>query len=305
MAFRRFRNTQRRPIQGRRRVVRTRHRRVMRTRRSRVPKRAILNLVSRKKRDAMAGLSQTAGTQNNGPLVMTANTTNSGFGVFVVPWVPTARDFFVNPSGNHSDINDQSTRTAQRCFIRGVQERIRMYTSTSLPWEWRRIVFAFKGTAIMLPIGSAFTPYYADSSSGWRRYALNLTATTSTSDQIASANNLLGFMFRGRIGQDYFDPLTAITDTNIVKIMSDRTRRIASSNNSGTQKVYKLWHPVNKTLVYSDSEDGDEEDAGFLSTPGRPGCGDIYVVDIFKPHPSASTDILSFGPEASLFWHER
>lgn len=249
----------------------------------------------------MAPFNQVGSTQNNGPLIMQANQTNASFGVFIVPWIFTARSI-----DSTAVVWDDDARTAETCYIRGLKERVRIYTSTSLPWEWRRIIFTLKGDFIYNgPNATATTPLYIETSSGYQRFCLATTAAGSSVNQVNVAANLCDQIFRGALGTDYPDPLTAPTDATRTKILYDKTIVIKSSNNSGTQITKQFWHPINKNLVYNDAEVGETKLPFALSTTSRPGVGDCYVVDIFKPHPSATTDVLSFGPEATLYWHEK
>lgn len=261
-----------------------------------------MNVASQKKRDVMPPFAQpTLSAAALGPLIMNG-VVPSSYGVHTVAWIATARDMTIDTTGSLGIKPMQATRTSTQVYLRGLSERIRFYTSSSLPWEWRRILFTFKGYDIMNYAGGSL-PLYLETSSGWSRY-MPLLANISTTG-IGVEAQLFSELFEGVLGNDWQDPLTARTDRFRAKVLYDHTRRIQSPNDSGTQEVHKLWHPINSTMVYDDEEKGGNVVTNVLSTRSR-GMGDVYVVDIFKPHPSASTgDSLSFAPETSLYWHER
>ena len=66
-----------------------------------------------------------------------------------------------------------------------------------------------------------------------------------------------------------------------------------------------MWLPINKTLVYSDEEAGNDINQGQLSTLGRQGLGDVFVLDLFDCSTANNASSLVFEPEATLYWHER
>lgn len=63
---------------------------------------------------------------------------------------------------------------------------------------------------------------------------------------------------------------------------------------------------MNKNLTYDDDENGGDLQSNFLSTLGKRGMGDYWVIDIFGAAPGATAgSTLVFAPEASLYWHEK
>lgn len=270
-------------------------------------RRHLLDVASKKKRDTMRSYAAIASAVNPGPLVMGGGASIApAFGMHIVPWLATARDLDNSAGGGLPA--QMAQRTATSCFMRGLRETIRLSTSTSSPWEWRRVCFTLKGNPVTVVNSTGvLVPYwYETAPDGWIRLALDLTASSATSDQLAIAAQLVTHIFEGTYGSDFSDILTAKLDTTKISVRYDHTTNIQSSNNSGTQNVFKRWHGMNHNLIYEDTENGALMTEGITSTEGRPGMGDFYVVDFFKPHPSATaSDQLSFQPQATLYWHER
>lgn len=210
-------------------------------------------------------------------------------------WCATAR---TNENGNTTGTKfDEATRTATTCFMRGLQERVEIQTSSSIPWQWRRILFTAKGVQNALTTGGNF--WLANlTSNGYRRTVNEVFGVNQTS--------LNGSLFSGAEGSDWDDPMVAKVDARRVTVLYDKIRTIASGNASGVIRRYKFWHAFNKNLVYSDDEVGGQEAASQYSTLGKPGMGDVYVVDIIKPlGGSVSGDQMLFRPNSTLYWHEK
>jgi len=106
---------------------------------------------------------------------------------------------------------------------------------------------------------------------------------------------------------DYINVMTAKTDNSDVTIKYDKTVTIASGNQEGVQRNHKRYHPMNKTLVYETLEQGEQVNIDNMSTPGKPGMGDYYVVDFFQARylSQADTGDLIFDPRSTLYWHEK
>lgn len=67
-----------------------------------------------------------------------------------------------------------------------------------------------------------------------------------------------------------------------------------------------MWHSMNKNLVYADDENAGGLNVQFYSTQSKAGMGDFIVVDYFQARKgSTSSQQLSFGTTATLYWHEK
>lgn len=272
-------------------------------------KKRILNASSRKKRDGMLPLTNTGATgvpissfQATQGYISAVNTVNAGCQAFFL-WNATAR---TSDYTSNNSVIQASARTSQTCYIRGLSEHIRVQTSSGLPWFYRRIVFRIKlsgfpvaeGSPLILPVD-----YYQDTNSiGMRRLLYNFIGANTPN----TLSNIQSYLFKGRGGADWNEMIIAPVDTTQVDLMYDKTFTIKSGNAVGTVREFKHWHPCNKNLVYDDDEDGAEMDPSYYSVLGKQGMGNLYVADIFSCGQGAtSTDILTFNPTATLYWHEK
>jgi len=268
-------------------------------------KKRILNISSRKKRDGMRPVSLpqfVTGSAINAPYTMNASSQ-----LTVLGWIATARDNEVQSTppvvGN---IINEACRTATRCFMRGLKENIEITTSSGAAWRWRRICFTFKSNEIVRNEANpnGVSQLWFEDSSGYRRGLFSLTSANS--EAVAVFGNLQTLLFKGALGIDYDSFMTAPLDTRRVNPKYDKIRTIKSGNQNGTVKEYREWYPMNKNLVYDDDENGDLESLSFISTSGKEGMGDYYVVDFFAPVATAlASDALIFDPTATLYWHEK
>ena len=275
----RRRTTRRIPRRTTRRVITRPRRSGYRSRR------ALLNVTSKKKQDNM--LPYATNPDGSGGTPTSFGVPQSG-GLFL--WNATARDRV--PSTG--DYNASSLRESDVCYMRGLKERIVLTPSDSVSWMWRRICFTTKGG------NSVFTPIanYIETSRGWNRLLVNSAGSTT-------AVAITSYIFKGTVNVDWIDNMTAKVDTQRVKLMSDTTRVIGSGNSVGRFHRYNRWYPMNKTLVYANDENGESETTDVVSTLGRQGMGDYYVLDIFKCADTATSHVLDFNPEATLYWHEK
>lgn len=261
-------------------------------------RKTLLNVTSIKKKDTMLSYTNvTAAAPFGGATFGIAAATLTGAtSAYEFLYCPTARDMFVNNTSTIGPTAMNSLRTASTCFIRGISEKIHIQSSTSQPWVWRRIVFAYKGPAfaITAPAGALIQQELVPQ--GQVRTVTNYNQSNLIREQL----------FRGKQGIDWTDIFMAPIDTANYNPLYDKTMTITSGNDSGFNKVYSRWHPINKNLTYNDDEDGLGEDTAKFSTAGRPGIGDIYVYDILRAEAAATTsDVLLFEPNAVLYWHER
>ncbi len=141
-----------------------------------------------------------------------------------------------------------------------------------------------------------------ENNSGWTRVVSNANGPTPSNIM----NSLVDLLFKGRQGIDWTNFFNAKTDNSRLTIKYDHTTAIRSGNANGIMRQYNRWHPMNKTLVYDDDENGTRQSEGFLSTQGRAGMGDYYVIDIIAAGSGSTiSDVLTFNPSATLYWHER
>lgn len=270
-------------------------------------KRAILNATSRKKKDTMLAVSNTAiNGQSQTVAVSPAYVIGTGGGRFL--YCPTARDL-TNGAGNLGSIAQQAVRTSTACYMRGLAENLRIQTSSGIPWFHRRICFTNKGPAPFViratadpgPTPNPSVPFY-DGPQGMQRLWLNM----SLNNMPNTINEREGVIFKGSQGLDWNDPIVAPLDTSRITVKYDKTWTIKSGNERGTVFERKLWHPMNKTLVYDDDEAGDTESTSFLSTDSKAGMGDYYVYDIIQPGTGAvASDVILIQSNSTLYWHEK
>ncbi|AGU67664.1 capsid protein [Gerygone associated gemycircularvirus 3] len=265
-------------------------------------KKRILNLTSRKKRDTM--LTWTNTTTSGGqvsPRPDAAYVKGDTGGSFL--WVPTARDLVVG--SNLATIALESARTSTTCYMRGLSEKLRLSTSSGVPWFHRRICFTFKGAQ---PFQSNFTgdtgsnQLYLENSNGLTRLMFNQAVTIPPNYQ----NQINSVIFKGAQGVDWSDVIIAPIDTRRISLKYDRTWTYRSGNANGTVMEKKMYHPMNKNIVYDDDESGTSETTSYYSVDSKAGMGDYYVWDIFTSGPGGTaTDLLRCDISSTLYWHEK
>lgn len=273
------------------------------TRKRPMSKKSILNITSRKKRDTMLSYSNTnsAGAQITpaaGPMYVKGDT-----GAYAL-WVATARDLTPG-SGGLGTVANESSRTATSCYMRGLSDKLRIQTSSGLPWFHRRIVFTSKGIDPFRLASSSDTgasQQFLENSNGMVRLLFN-NLINNTPNYL---NNINGVIFKGAQGVDWSDFVTAPTDPRRITVKFDKTWTMQSGNNLGVVRERKLWHGMNKTLVYDDDESGTSESTSYFSTDSKSGMGDVYVLDFIQPGTGgAATDLMRFESTATLYWHEK
>lgn len=243
------------------------------------------------------------GTATRAPLVMTGrpsggDTNTSLSPPFISPnmifWTATARN--LGDASTPSFFSNTASRSATTCYMRGLAEGVEINTNSPAMWEWRRICFTIKYP----PLNTS----YNDNTVGYARYLLNLSASAATGD-VTQYQATREFMFAGTFGIDYNNVMIANLDSTRIDIKYDKTRRIASGNQSGVLRRYKMWHPMNKNLVYDDEENGSAMTASNRSVLDKRGMGDYHVVDFFKCQTESASDTLSMNTSATLYWHEK
>nr|QJB18629.1 MAG: capsid protein [Genomoviridae sp.] len=261
-------------------------------------KKRILNITSRKKRDTMLPWSNVTASSQSGSTIYNPYAAQLIGGTSVVPmfiWSPTARD--LNKNSGAGSVIDMASRSASLCYMRGIKESVEIQVVNGLPWQWRRIIFTAKGIQDLIPNTPSFQPYH-ETSYGMMR-SLNQPPT-------ATRNNIETLIFKGAANTDWNDVIVAPLDRSRVTVRYDKVITLASGNDDGVMRRYNRWHPFNKNLRYDDDEAGDSMATNNWSVTGKEGMGDVYIVDYFRPRVgSTADDILYFGPNATLYWHER
>lgn len=264
-------------------------------------KKRILDVTSLKKRDTMMPYTNTTAASQQGSATYTASpaiitggyTTDSPF-----VWCATSRGIATNSGGSVGTKYYAATRTASDCYMKGIAENIEIQVSDGCPWQWRRICFTYKGIQNLLPNATGFGLGLLTSNGQAR--VVNKTANNGVRDALEEV------LFKGAKFSDWFDQMTASLDNSRVTVKYDRTRTIASGNEDGVIRKYKMWHPMNKTLRYADDESGGGETTGNFSVQSKVGMGDYMIVDYFVPRiGSTSANQLSFSPQSTLYWHEK
>lgn len=269
--------------------------------RSSMSKRRILNTSSRKKRNGMLTWSNTTNTGTNQTVQVGNGYVNNGGAFFI--WCPTAQTLDLN-----STVQNVSSRSSSTCYMKGLSEHIRIQTSSGIPWFHRRICFTTRGIS---PFNTAaqqdnamFQPYtpYSDTTNGIERLFFN----TQNNVMPVTQAGMWTVLFKGTNGRDWNDLLMAPVDNSRVTVKFDKTWTMQSGNTNGIVRERKLYHPMNKNLVYDDDESGDVEVGAYFSTEAKAGMGDYYVVDIIQAGSGAtSSDFLQISANSTLYWHEK
>lgn len=272
---------------------------------SRKTKRAVLDVTTVKKRDNMLSYTNEAGATgtnyNLSPaLLTTAGDASTNVNPWTFLWMPTARDLTTG-SGALNNRTDETARTSTYPYMVGLKESIEIQTSDGLPWQWRRICFAAK-LGNFIATTATFTAFYESTNDGYRRVVNRLAGDRSG----GQTYTLYEILFAGQNQSDWFDPMVAKTDRNRLDIMYDKTITIAAGNEQGMIRKYTRYHPMGKTLVYADDENGTFPQNSFFSVTSKQGMGDYYVVDIIRPryNPGVGHNLV-FNPQATLYWHEK
>lgn len=259
-------------------------------------KKRLLNITSRKKRDTMVlqtnvstGTPVGSNTYNRGPAPITGNA--------IYIWCATARDL-TELSGAPNQVINESARNSTTCYMRGLKEKITFSSNDATPWLWRRIVIFSKNPnyrSSTTGSGTTFSPYI-ENSAGYARVVNQPFQGAAYDDGL----------WKGQINVDWDDFMTAPVDTRRNDVAYDKTITISSGAQLGTYRSYNRWHAINKNLTYDDDEAGQTMQYSHFSTMDKRGCGDMYVIDVFKPGAGAQAgSILYFKPEATLYWHEK
>lgn len=276
---------------------------------SRSTRRKIIETVALKKRDDMMLQTYVTATEPYAtaatqlPAVLRGDFNGSGVPAdrpldrtpYAFLWCATARGI--------TDSVSDSARTVLDPYMVGLREAIEIQVTTGCPWQWRRICFTTKRdmvAALGTTGNSKFFTGLSDASA--RRTIATLAGNRNTGEQYA----LYELLFQGQNATDWVDPMVAKVDTTRASIRYDKTMTITCGNERGMIRKYRRWHSMNKRLVYNGDESGGNEISSDFSTRDAPGMGDYYVLDLFRArNGAASDDILTFSPQATLYWHEK
>lgn len=274
-------------------------------------KRTILNMTSRKKRDTMTGYTNsTAAAQTGGttystdPAIVTGGLNANQVNAFL--WCATGRtNQVVNPGGNTLVPGSEfyaACRTDSNPYMVGLAERIEIQCNSGMPWQWRRICWTQKGPYGIPTPSASFNVVNQNPITGYDRIMNQVAGNPGSGDQY----ELFHQIFKGQVGTDWVDVMTAPTDSQQITVKYDKTITLSSGNEDGFIRTYKRWHPMKKTLSYGDEEYGNVTNASGFSTTAKRGMGDYYVLDLFRARQgSATNDSISVRPVATLYWHEK
>lgn len=251
-----------------------------------------MNIAAIKKHDNMMPVTRNAdGTIVNGPI-----STQSGFSSL---YMPSARKLAPTAAG-------ESTRARQQTFSVGYKERVQIDCYGGGVWKWRRVVFSLKGTALFEDPNEEWNDPYLDRSTDPEGCDMVRLINQPTANQ---SSLIRSFLWDGTENVDWTSEFTAKVDTSRVTPHYDRTYTFNPRNESGFSRTFRMWHPTRKNLIYSEDEEGGlpNGQGWYLSTPGRPGMGDLYVYDIMYlvVQSAAGGATAAFQPEGTYYWHER
>lgn len=255
-------------------------------------------MTSTKKKDNMPSYSNTTPEfPNGGTTYGPRPATLIGGVTYIFPWVASARPG-ADLSGALAVPIEDAARTKTVCYMKGLKEKIQIQTSSGLPWQWRRVCFTLKGTLLTATDAPAYR---------WSLLTSNgmVRILNSVEGNNAGAT-ILNTIFDGQNQLDWLNIFNAKLDNDVISVKYDKTRILQSGNASGILRNINLWHPMNKNLNFNDDEAGDGEATNRYSASGKKGMGDYYVVDFIKAGTGAgASDLMTFEPEATLYWHEK
>lgn len=272
----------------------------------------ILDITSVKKKDHMrvVGVSERPGAVE--PFAVFANTYNACL------YAPTVR------ARNDRASPDMPARTSKEVYWKGYKDELVIQSATSDPWEWRRIVFSVKGgpDATGVEVG-AFSPLEFNdiggvpslepaSTTGTIQNPAGLIGITRAARKMlaltpAAIQGFTGGLFKGinqiDFNTGYGQMLTSAVDKENIHIHSDVTRSIRSGNDSGVLKKFKIYHPLEKKMVYADQESGSLLTQTSFAASNSP-LGDVYIFDLFVQLQGAPGSLTVSG-QGTAYWHER
>jgi len=259
-------------------------------RRRKMTSRRVRDIASRKKYDTIFGA-----TSND---VQSTGQANIFAGTNYFMWCPTWRQ-------RRTASTDEHVRANQEVFMRGIKDRIMVSATFSLIhrrvcfWSHRRIddarPFVFDN------------PDVIDAPSYQRR---NLVALYPNLDE-----EIFEYLFKGTVGFDYSENSRWDTplDNKRVKVVYDKqytiTPNYAAPDGAqfGKTLTRKLWHPINRKVLYDDDEEGADVNGSGWSAQTPESLGNYYVLDIFSTGQSiegSNDQVGTYMPESTTYWHE-
>lgn len=256
--------------------------------RRRVTPRKVRNIASKKKQDTLLGSTSTDPNDYSNVIALTA-----GNNYFI--YSPTYR-------GRDDNVNNH-TRGAASCYYRGVRDRVMVASSFQL--VHRRVCFwSHDQISAASPIDVSGDGINIDYT---RRNMNQITPTTDTA--------LFRQLFKGTVGIDFTEDSRwdSPIANNRVKVVFDRqysvnpNYNVAEGNAFGKITTKKLWHPMNRTVMYDDWEHGREIDEASWGNAHPDSMGNFYILDMFstgQDTPDDNTQVGSWSTETTVYWHE-
>ena len=286
--YRRRRSFRRRPARTLRRSQHkrtVRRRRFVRRPRRRMTSRRVRNIASRKKHDTQLGASSSG-----------ANPVQLHAGNNYYLWSPSYLE--------QQDESYDYVRNAQNVFFRGVQDRV--FLSAAFAFTWRRVCF-FSYEQLVAGIPFFVDPPNEDDPHIVRRPLREINPK--------NASDFFAYAWKGTVGVDFSENTrwNAPLDDKLLTIVYDRSCTINPNYAApqgatfGKSMTRKMWHPVNKTIMYTDKENGSTPQTTGWSSMSPNSPGNFYILDIFSTGqdlPGDTTGVGEFGSEATVYWHE-
>lgn len=265
-----------------------------RPRRTRTSKRYVNNVASRKLFDTMPPWSDIVDNISTSAFAGTGATFQGGTTqAQTVLWQASARDGLANDNSKLPSLAKGRHRTT--VFLKGVREQVKVATNTAQHWMWRRVVFSVKNNAFSDGVDPDSAAYFRRTADGYKR--LIVAAPLST---------LYNLIFKGTDQDDWVDPILAPLNNDRITVHYNKRIQINPGAEAGKTMVHKMWHGMNKNLVYDDKELGDDVVTTPYAAQGRYGLGNVYIVDMFQPgYGSGTEDNLEFTVNSTLYWHEK
>lgn len=291
MAYSRFgrrRSFRRRPARTLRRSQHkrtVRRRRFVRRPRRRMTSRRVRNIASRKKHDTQLGASSSGAN----PIQL-----HAGNNYFL--WSPSYLE--------QQDESYDYVRNAQSVFFRGVQDRV--FLSAAFAFTWRRVCF-FSYEQLVAGI-----PFFVDPSNEEDPHIVRRPLREINPK---NASDFFAYAWKGTVGVDFSENTrwNAPLDDKLLTIVYDRSCTINPNYAApqgatfGKSMTRKMWHPVNKSIMYTDKENGSTPQTTGWSSMSPNSPGNFYILDIFSTGqdlPGDTTGVGEFGSEATVYWHE-